>query len=81
MVGSQPLPVLGRLPWLALLRRMRALRLLVFFDIGMRVYGLPRALTRDDQCRRLLTTDSVVGFCLNLRSRLFASASSGLARR
>jgi hypothetical protein len=29
----------GRLPWLALERRMRALRFLVFFDIGDEVIG------------------------------------------
>ena len=29
----------GRLPWFALERRRRALRFLVFFDIGRRVYG------------------------------------------
>jgi len=29
----------GRLPWFALERRRRALRFLVFFDIGPRVYG------------------------------------------
>jgi glycosyltransferase involved in cell wall biosynthesis len=31
--------MLGRLPWFALERRRRALRFLVFFDIGRRVYG------------------------------------------
>ena len=45
--GRQPRPMLGRLPWLALDRRSRALRFLVFFDIRRRVYGcagrLPRA--------------------------------------
>ena len=30
----QPRPMLGRLPWFALLRRRRALRFLVFFDIA-----------------------------------------------
>ena len=29
----------GRLPWLALERRMRALRFLVFFDIGVKAIG------------------------------------------
>jgi len=29
----------GRLPWLALERRMRALRFLVFFDIGAKAIG------------------------------------------
>ena len=33
-VGCQPRPMLGRLPWFALERRRRALRFLVFFDIG-----------------------------------------------
>jgi hypothetical protein len=34
----------GRLPWLAFERRMRALRFLVFFDIGAKAIGqtLPR---------------------------------------
>ena len=36
---GQPRPMLGRLPWLALERRSRALRFFVFFDIGVRVYG------------------------------------------
>ena len=31
----QPRPMLGRLPWLAFERRSRALRFLVFFDIGL----------------------------------------------
>jgi CubicO group peptidase (beta-lactamase class C family) len=31
--------MLGRLPWFALLRRRRALRFLVFFDMRARVYG------------------------------------------
>ena len=31
---AQPRPRLGRLPWFALERRIRALRFLVFFDIG-----------------------------------------------
>jgi hypothetical protein len=30
----QPRPMLGRLPWLAFERRMRAFFFLVFFDIG-----------------------------------------------
>ena len=34
---GQPRPMLGRLPWLALERRSRALRFFVFFDIGERV--------------------------------------------
>jgi hypothetical protein len=29
----------GRLPWLAFERRMRALRFLVFFDIGVKAIG------------------------------------------
>ncbi len=29
----------GRLPWLAFERRMRALRFLVFFDIGVKTIG------------------------------------------
>ena len=36
--------MLGRLPWLALERRSRDLRFLVFFDIGERVYGRARPL-------------------------------------
>gem|GEM_PF-3823222 len=31
--------MLGRLPWFAFERRRRALRLLVFFDIGLSGYG------------------------------------------
>ena len=37
--------MLGRLPWFAFERRRRALRFLVFFDIGIRVYGWPGGLT------------------------------------
>ncbi len=36
----QPRPMLGRLPWFALLRRRRALRFLVFFDMGTNPTGL-----------------------------------------
>ncbi len=36
---GQPRPMFGRLPWLALLRRRRALRFLVFFDIGFEPIG------------------------------------------
>ena len=36
---DQPRPMLGRLPWLALERRSRALRFFVFLDIAIRVYG------------------------------------------
>jgi hypothetical protein len=39
--------MLGRLPWFALLRRIRALRLLVFFDIGIQAYGCLAASPRD----------------------------------
>ena len=42
--SCQPRPMLGRLPWLALDRRSRALRFLVFFDIGERVYGRVRSV-------------------------------------
>jgi hypothetical protein len=34
MAAGQPLPMFGRLPWFALLRRMRAFFFLVFFDMG-----------------------------------------------
>jgi hypothetical protein len=40
--GPQPRPMLGRLPWFAFERRSRALRFLVFFDIGMRAYSPSR---------------------------------------
>ena len=36
--GGQPRPMLGRLPWFALERRMRAFFFFVFFDIGARAY-------------------------------------------
>ena len=40
-VRAQPRPMLGRLPWLAFERRMRAFFFLVFFDMGHEVSGGP----------------------------------------
>ena len=37
----------GRLPWLAFERRMRALRFLVFFDIGVKAIGESNANPND----------------------------------
>ena len=49
-------PMFGRLPWFALERRRRALRLLVFFDIGLPCYGSrgrpPTAMQLNGQRRR-----------------------------
>jgi hypothetical protein len=36
--------MLGRLPWLAFERRMRAFFFLVFFDMGHQVSGAPQAI-------------------------------------
>jgi hypothetical protein len=36
---AQPRPMLGRLPWFAFERRMRAFFFLVFFDMGSQVIG------------------------------------------
>ena len=41
----------GRLPWLALERRMRALRFLVFFDIGVKAIGLQPERHKANLCR------------------------------
>ena len=41
--AGQPRPQLGFLPWFALFRRMRALRFLVFFDIGPTGYRVTTA--------------------------------------
>ena len=43
--GCQPRPMLGRLPWFALLRRIFAFFFLVFFDIRLRAYR-PRRQAR-----------------------------------
>ena len=54
---DQPRPMLGRLPWFALERRMRALRFLVFFDIGRQSlraspeFGLDRRDTAGSSAR------------------------------
>ncbi len=45
--------MLGRLPWFALERRMRALRFLVFFDMGIK--GSGRLPLVDTDLLRLLT--------------------------
>ncbi len=38
---AQPRPMLGRLPWFAFERRMRAFFFFVFFDMGPEVSGGP----------------------------------------
>jgi hypothetical protein len=43
-VLAQPRPMLGRLPWLAFERRMRAFFFLVFFDMGDEPSGVPMVL-------------------------------------
>ena len=60
----QPRPMLGRLPWLALLRRRRALRFLVFFDIGSDAY---RATSPRDPTGRQLPS----------AGQVFSTRSSG----
>ena len=67
--------MLGRLPWFALERRMRALRFLVFLDMGIKGSGRPPLVGTD--FLRLLTPACAIarirgaahiGFCTHVRT-------------